>query len=291
MVYDLETGGLSSKYNSITEFAAVVIDLEKLEIIDEMSVMFKPYIDLSHVEFEGIKEAKVLFKNLAEKDAETNVKSLRYKGDLITLKSLTEFAEDLEEFNLNYLSAKTEESGAILYEEDIDRLMGDASLYKDVMKIYFDHAYHPQALEVTHIPKELLKKEGVAYDVGFDMILAFFKKHTMGNSKPILAGHKIKTFDNAFTEILFEDNGHDLYKYINDLIIDTLEWARMRWWELANYTLGTCASEVGLTLKEAHRALPDTRINAKLLIKMLQGLRGQGNQIRKYVRKKYKQNY
>ena len=57
VVYDIETGGLSSKYNSLTEIAMVAVDLESLEIIEEMSVVFEPHIDLSWIG-EPIKDAK-----------------------------------------------------------------------------------------------------------------------------------------------------------------------------------------------------------------------------------------
>ena len=66
LVYDLETGGFSEIYNPITEFAGVVISTETLEIIEEFSVMFRPRLDLRHIEEEANKEAKKLFKALAK---------------------------------------------------------------------------------------------------------------------------------------------------------------------------------------------------------------------------------
>ena len=52
VVYDLETGGLSSKYNSITEIAMVAVSLQDLTIVDKMSVMIRPRINLSNMEKE-----------------------------------------------------------------------------------------------------------------------------------------------------------------------------------------------------------------------------------------------
>lgn len=109
---------------------------------------------------------------------------------------------------------------------------------------------------------------------------------------PILSGHNIKGFDNPFFARFFSNNSLKLENYINKTqMIDSLEWARMRWYELANYNLSVCANEVGLTLKEAHRALPDTIANAKFIIKLLQNLRGQGTQESTYKRRKFEFNF
>jgi DNA polymerase III alpha subunit (gram-positive type) len=161
-----------------------------------------------------------------------------------------------------------------------------------ISKLYFDKCYNPQALEITHISRELMTNEGVEFEVAFEMIQTMIKKHTIGNSKPILAGHNIKKFDNPFLEKMFNKNGADIYKVTNQVqMIDTLEWARLRWFELSSFSLGVCANEVGLTLKDAHRALPDTLINAEFLIKMLKGLRGEGQQSSKYKRRKFNLNF
>lgn len=286
LVYDLETGGFDEKNNQITEFAGVAVDMESLEIIEEFSVLLRPQLQLDYVEEEGIKEAKRIYKALATPDPETNVKSILYKGDYLTLKTLDKLAEDLEEFNKNFLKAY----GTVIDYEKILEL--EDSDYKDIIQLYFDFTYHPQALEATHISRDLMVKEGVSHEEAFKKIADLIKRHTTGNNRPIIAGHNIKKFDNPFTIRFFQRYKGDFYKSINDFEIDTLEWARLRWFELANFSLGTCANEIGLTLKEAHRALPDTIANAKFLIKLLQSLRGDGSSSEtKYVRKKFSFNF
>ena len=285
IVYDLETGGLKSTVNSITEIACVAVNMETLEIVDEFSAMIKPYMDLSYIDAQSMKQAKAIFVNIATPDPETKIKTMQYKGKGITLKTLEEFASDLDIFNKNYIDIE----GPIISYEDYLKL--EKSEFADVAKAYFDNTYNPQALEITHMSREMFVNEGVDRDVAFKQTKAFIEKHTQGNSKPIIAGHNIKGFDDAFLEKFFGDHGQDLYKLINTLKIDTLEWARIRWFELANFALGTCANEVGLTLKEAHRALPDTVANAKFLIKMLKNLRGEGGQQSKYVRRKFNCNF
>jgi len=286
LVYDLETGGFDQKNQQITEFAGVAIEVETLEIIEEFSVVFRPQLQLDTVEEEGIKEAKRIYKALATQDPESNVKSLLYKGSNLTLKSLNSLADELEDFNNSFLKVN---GPTIDYEKLLELEDSD---FKDIARLYFDFAYNPQALEITGIPRELLVKEGLSYKDAYTDITELIKRHTVGNSKPVIAGHNIKKFDNPFMDLLFERNKGSFEKSINSFQIDTLEWARMKWFEMPNFSLGTCANEVGLTLKEAHRALPDTVANAKFLIKILGNLRGNGTaEETAYIRKKYNFNF
>lgn len=300
VVYDLETGGFSCKHNSITEIAMVAIDLETLDIIEETSIMFRPQLDLSSRLEEPLKQAQDFFKLLKIKDEDSKVNILHYKNHQITLKSLEPLIEDIELF-YEFL----EGHGDIVTWEDLQELYKDEKL-KPIAKLFFDWCYNPQALEVTHISEEMLVEEGIEPKEAFAKVKGFISSHTVGNSKPIMSGHNIGSlprrivkgkekgpdgFDNPFMEKLFKDNGDDYFDSINELIYDTLKMARIRWSEMPSYSLGVCANEVGLTLKEAHRALPDTVANAKFLIKMLKNLRGEGGQASKYKRRKFKFNF
>ena len=297
VVYDIETGGLSSKYNSLTEIAMVAVDLESLEIIEEMSVVFEPHIDLSWIG-EPIKDAKILYKNLGVKDSESNIKTLQFKEHRITLKNIDPLVEAVSEF---YIYIKGRYS---FTRSDIEEL--ENSEWKDIITIFYNNAYNPQALEVTGIDRALINKEGVSQAMAYDALKGMLERHTVGNVKPIIAGHNIGSltrrivkgkevgpdgFDNPFMEKLFKENNDDWFCSINDEIIDTIKWARLKWSELPNFSLGTCANEVGLTLKDAHRALPDTVANTHFLIKMFQHLRGEGSLKSRYKRKKYNFNF
>ena len=99
LVFDLETGGLSNKTNPITEMAGVVIDTETLNIVEDFSVMFLPYMDLRNNLEESSKEAKRLFTELATPGSEGQVKSLLYAGKEITLKTLKILSDDIEIFS------------------------------------------------------------------------------------------------------------------------------------------------------------------------------------------------
>lgn len=295
LVFDLETGGLSNKVNPITEMAGVVIDTETLSIIEEFSVLLRPYMDLRCNLEEPIKDAKRLFNELAIPGEEGRVKSLLYKGKEITLKTLGVIAEDIEIFN-TYLGnreiekRKLKQSGRMFtYEEYLELLDSE---YKDIATVYFNSCYNPEALEATHISIELLLNEGIPYQDACLEFKELISKHTIGTYKPVIAGHHIKGFDIPFMEKLFSDCGFDFLKLVNNFIIDTLEWVRLKWFSAPAFSLGVCANELGLTLKEAHRALPDTVANAKVLIKLLESLRGDGTgSTKEYTRKKFSCNF
>ena len=291
IVYDLETGGFDYRVNSITEIAGVVIDLETLQIVEEFSTMLLPYMDLRANLEESNKEAKRVFNLLAVPGEEGKVKSLLYNGKEITLKSLDELISDIEFFS-EFLSKRNSDKKIVdkifSYDEYLKLREGE---FKNIVEIYFSCCYNPQALEATHIDIDLLLKEGISYKDACKKFQNLLSSHTVGTNKPIIAGHNIKSFDNPFAEKLFRDSGSSFEKLLNSFSIDTLEWVRLRWPELASYSLGVCANALGLTLKEAHRALPDTVANAKLLIALLKSMRGEGSQESVYVRRKFDFNY
>lgn len=301
LVYDLETGGLKVEHNNITELAMVAIDMETLEIVDEMSVAIKPHLILEP-DADLTKDAKMLYKNLSTKGDDGN-KFLQFGEQRLTvMDSVEALLEPLTNF-WEYVNKTYTEK--ILRLSDILELLSNAN-HKDIAKLYFNNAYNPEALEVTKISTKFLIEEGVEYEEAYHKVKEMLDKHKVGNSKPIIAGHNIGSlprriikgkevkpdgFDNPFMEKFFANNKDDWFFSVNDLIMDTLKMARIKWAELPSYNLGTCANEYGLTLVDAHRALPDTIFNAKVLIKMLRDLRGEGSGSSTYERKKFNLNY
>ncbi len=290
LVYDFETGGLKKDCNPITEAAIVVVSNETLEIVEEFSVMFRPRLDLSSMNESGKKESKRIFESLSVKDEEDNIKKMRYKDIIITPRTQTILAEEIEEFREFLIERDniTDKGFIIEYEEYLEIKQ---TKFSDIVEVFYNLCYNSQALEITHMSTELMLAEGVSYEEGFNQFKAIIEKYTIGMNKPVLAGHNIRDFDNPFLEKLFSDNGADINKLINKFMIDTLDWCRSRWFELSSFSLGVCANALGLTLKEAHRALPDTIANAKVLIALLKNMRGEGQGEVEYVRKKYNYNY
>jgi DNA polymerase III alpha subunit (gram-positive type) len=290
IVYDFETGGLNVKFNPVTEMAGVVLEMDTLEIVEEFSVMFLPRLDLSVFEESSTKEAKLIFNDLAKKDEESGIKSLLYRGEMITLKTLTSLSEDIESFRAHL---NQRENGSIItWEEYQEYQKNEVQGFNHVTEIYFNRCYNPVALEITHMSIDLMLKEGVLYEEAFKQMNELIARHTIGNNKPIMAGHNIKGFDNPFMVKIFADNKADFYKAINPFMIDTLEWVRLIWTDLPSFSLGVCANALGLTLKEAHRALPDTIANAKLLQAILLRMRSNGDSTdAEYKREKYVFNF
>lgn len=292
LVYDLETGGFSSSFNPITEMAGVVIDLETLEIVETFSVVLLPHLNVNHYSGSAQKEAKKLFTAVSQKDNETNMKTLKFGDQVITPKIVSVMIDKIASF-WEFINARCEKFGeqegcVFTYEQYLDLLTTE---HQHTAKLYFDYMYNPQALEVTHISIDMLLEEGVEWNVAAKQIGELIERHTIGNSKPILAGHNILDFDNPFFEKLLLLNDIKLFEVVNRLMIDSLDWARLRWFELPNFTLGTCANALGLSLKEAHRALPDTIANAKVIVAIIKSMRGEGKQQGSYQRRKFSMNF
>lgn len=286
IVYDLETGGLDVKKNSVTEIAMVVVDLETLTIEEKYSSIIKPYYDFSDRVLDAKREARSIFKSTSEKDQETKETFILHKGQKVNAKQLDVVLEDIDSFGL-----LLDRKGLEFNNEQFEAILNSGT-YTEGAKLYFNKTYNPQAMKVTHMTKQMLQSEGKDVDVVVEEVLKLIEKYTQGNNKPILAGHNIKKFDNAFLEKLLLRGTYKLEDLINETqMIDTLEWARLRWFDSSSYSLGVCCNQVGLTLKEAHRALPDTEANAQLLIKMLKGLRGHGSNESKYERRKFNFNF
>ena len=102
IVFDTETGGLKSELNSLTELAFVSVDMETLEEVDELEVMIKPYLDLSNIDEDSLKEAKSLYKNLSTKDEDNGRKVLIYKGQKLGIKDLLPLSEEIESFRKEF---------------------------------------------------------------------------------------------------------------------------------------------------------------------------------------------
>lgn len=290
ITFDYETGGLDSDVNPPTELAMVAIDVATLEIVDEFTVMFKPRLDISFIDRNlNFKFwANKIFTGLSYDEVEDGkkLKRLAYKGELITPRTVGNLIPDIESF-YNYLN-DVRCSFIIEYDAYLEMLNSE---HKDIAELLFNFSYNPQALSVTHMSIEMLLKEGVSIEEGYKLALEFVETHTHGANKPILAGHNIKKFDNPFLIKGFFIIGIDIMKKVNDFMYDTLEMARLRLVEISSYSLGIVANALGLTLKEAHRALPDTIANAKVLIAMVKNLRGEGQGESEYVRKKFNLNY
>lgn len=108
----------------------------------------------------------------------------------------------------------------------------------------------------------------------FTEMLAYFKSLKSGRNKPILTGHNIDDFDNPYIDYLFAKFGKDKNEFISKSTIDTLLWSRLERNESPSYKLGVVCENQGIILKDAHRAVTDTRATKQLIKTYIQKLRG-----------------
>lgn len=139
-----------------------------------------------------------------------------------------------------------------------------------------DLIYDPQAAIASNITKEMCIKQGEDIGDVFKQIKAFLKKNKVGSKKQYLAGQNFIKFDFDFVKNLFVLHKEDIGKYFDEFIIDTMNWSRLRWPEEGKHNLDIITQRCELEHTQAHRALPDTVITAKVVIQFLKNLRGEG---------------
>ncbi len=151
-----------------------------------------------------------------------------------------------------------------------------------------DLIYNPEAAKVSGITKESCEKEGIEIEEAYKSCVKFLKEHTLGRQKPIMIFHN-KKFDIPFIENLFQIFNDSLNNYIESSH-DTLEWARLKYKSLSNFKLGAVAEACELDLVQAHRALQDTLITAKIWINFMKSLRGE-NQLTQKEEVKFREKF
>jgi DNA polymerase III alpha subunit (gram-positive type) len=155
-----------------------------------------------------------------------------------------------------------------------------------LIKPYSDELiYDPQAAIASNITKEMCEESGEDIKDVFKKAKTFLKKNKVGTKKPYLSGQNIIKFDYDFIKGFFELNNEDISKYFDDFIIDTMNWSRLKWPEEGKHNLNVITERCNLEHTQAHRALPDTVITAKVVIDFLKCLRGNGSSAAKEEKK------
>jgi len=180
---------------------------------------------------------------------------------------------DLETMGLNKDKHDISEIAMVAIDLETLEIVGT---YETLIKRYSENEYSPQALETSGITEEMLKNEGKEASVVADEIEQFLKLHKVG-VKPILAGHNIIKFDNGFLEKFLAAHKIKLDKLIAGKIWDTIEECKLALPDSENYQLATCCKNVGIVVKDAHRAMNDAMPNAKMVIELLKRQRGGGS--------------
>ena len=91
--------------------------------------------DLENLEADSTKEARAIFKAVAQKDPETKVPFIMYKGKRLTIKDLESVETDIQEMEM-----LIERKGTQFNYEQIVALENSKE-YGDIAKLYFDKTY------------------------------------------------------------------------------------------------------------------------------------------------------
>lgn len=142
-----------------------------------------------------------------------------------------------------------------------------------------------QASDLTGITIAKLEKEGKPLKEVVEELITFFKQYKRSYYLPTVVGHNVG-FDMTFIEYIFDfiyekdskTNQSVLYKYVNKIPIDTIEFARRKWTEneVADFKLGTCAQKIEISNRAAHDAMGDVEVTVELLRYFISCLKGEG---------------
>ena len=137
--------------------------------------------------------------------------------------------------------------------------------------------YTAKAAEVSGITKQMCEKEGLDLEFVYKSMVKYLKANNVGTKKPIIIMQN-KKFDIPFVENLFDAFKDSFYKHI-ERIEDTMEWSRNYMWPSeGKHNLAIITDRCGLDHTDAHRALADTIVTAKVWIHFMKKLRGENIQ-------------
>ena len=153
--------------------------------------------------------------------------------------------------------------------------------------------YTTGALNIHKISIAMMEEVGKALKVVAQEVIAKLKlwkvKGMMG--KPILGGHNILKFDIPFikTSFSFVKEDVNFEKAINAQKIDSMYFSTFQFPSSkdkgdtsavnVNHKLGSICKALGISLVGAHRASTDTEANAKVIIKWIKSMRGEGTAV------------
>lgn len=144
-----------------------------------------------------------------------------------------------------------------------------------------------QALQANGIKMKDVEEKGIDIKQLYKDLVKIFKENKKSYQKPVLVGHNIGSFDNAFIEYIFDiceskrgnRDQSSLYNYVDNCFEDTILIARKKWGleEVENYQLGSVAAKLGIESTDYHRAMNDTEVTKEIFIKFTQDLRNKNS--------------
>lgn len=154
--------------------------------------------------------------------------------------------------------------------------------FECLIKPYHNLVIDAGATKVTGLTHEKLMDEGIEFEEFIEIFKEICNEFKVHNSKkwierPVLVGHNISDFDKYFLIHALKLSKDDLFKYVDEYMIDTLRDAKLKWHDKKGHKLGDCAKYIGYDLVEAHRAMPDVKANVELHKYLLTCMRNQNS--------------
>lgn len=159
-----------------------------------------------------------------------------------------------------------------------------------LVKPYFDDLiYSDEACKVSGISQQMCYNEGVDIEEVFSNVQSFLVRETVKTLKPVLVIQN-QSFDIPFLVNLFSLFSEDLFRYI-DGVEDTMVWSRRKWPMEKKHSLDIITQRCGLEYIDAHRALSDAIMTARVWVYFMECLRGSLSSVGSGNVVKFKDNF
>lgn len=148
----------------------------------------------------------------------------------------------------------------------LDTNLKEIKRYETYVKPYDDLVVEQAALNANGIKMKDVHAKGITKKELQDNIAKYFKSSmpsTHPSMRPVIVGHNIP-FDIGFMDRLFRGTKTPFSNLRADVFIDTMGGAKQSWPDATSISLGNCCERAGISLINAHRAMPDVLATADL---------------------------
>lgn len=148
----------------------------------------------------------------------------------------------------------------------LDKNLKEIDRYETYIKPYDDLVVDPDALKANGIKLRDVENSGISKKEAIKNLTTYFKKSSTGNHpsmRPIVVGHNIP-FDIGFMDELFKNEKIKFKDLKQNIFIDTMGDATRSWPKINSLNLTACCEQAGISLINAHRAMPDVLATADL---------------------------
>jgi len=137
--------------------------------------------------------------------------------------------------------------------------------------------YDPYAAKASGIDKKMCEEQGIDFEQAFKEFLELIKRNLKATKtkKGYLVGQKFIEFDLDFILNMFDYFLFDASEYFSTDFKDTMVFSRDKWPEENKHNLQVISERLGIPYVDAHRALADAEMTAKVFTEFMKLLRGE----------------